>query len=270
MDPCPSRKKYPSILPLVIGIGAIILIVIPLGKTVLNIKKELQNLYYDIGGLKQHVNYIGPKLNKNARLPPESDSAVKNIIREQLNVYDSDKTGKTDFALESAGGRIVKIKDTENYVPAITFLGITLSDSKNGPCTMIQSSSDLGECWAFKGNKGTAIIKLLGRVRINAVSIEHISPKISPTGDIVTAPKEFSVYGLPYVDCPDQEKILLGKFEYLDNGSTIQMFEIIDCNACGTCIPSFDLIELQIHSNHGSSQFTCVYRFRVHGELDQF
>lgn len=38
------------------------------------------------------------------------------------------------------------------------------------------------------------MIKLLGKVRINAVSLEHISSKISPTGKLDSAPKDFAVY----------------------------------------------------------------------------
>ena len=30
---------------------------------------------------------------------------------------------------------------------------------------------------------------------------------------------------------------------------------------------SFSYVELRIHSNHGNPEYTCLYRFRVHGNL---
>ena len=30
---------------------------------------------------------------------------------------------------------------------------------------------------------------------------------------------------------------------------------------------TFDLVELKIQSNYGNPIYTCIYRFRVHGEL---
>lgn len=50
-----------------------------------------------------------------------------------------------------------------------------------------------GHCWAFKGSHGGAVIKLLGKVQVNAVSLEHISENVSPTGEVSSAPKEFIV-----------------------------------------------------------------------------
>lgn len=50
-----------------------------------------------------------------------------------------------------------------------------------------------GECWAFKGSTGYLVIQLSGRVRITAVSLEHIPKSISPSGNIDSAPKEFTV-----------------------------------------------------------------------------
>ena len=44
-----------------------------------------------------------------------SKDDVVNIVHEALTVYDADKTGLFDFALESAGGTIASIRCTETY-----------------------------------------------------------------------------------------------------------------------------------------------------------
>ena len=44
---------------------------------------------------------------------PKDD--VVNIVHEALTVYDADRTGLFDFALESAGGTIASTRCTETY-----------------------------------------------------------------------------------------------------------------------------------------------------------
>lgn len=51
-----------------------------------------------------------------------------------------------------------------------------------------------GECWAFKGSTGTAVIKLINKIYVTGFSLEHIPSNISPTGDVSTAPKEFALF----------------------------------------------------------------------------
>lgn len=51
-----------------------------------------------------------------------------------------------------------------------------------------------GECWAIKGTTGAVVIRLLGKVLVTGVSLEHIPKTLSPTGEISSAPKEFSVW----------------------------------------------------------------------------
>lgn len=73
-----------------------------------------------------------------AQLPREYSSAIKGLVKEELENYGSDKTGKTDYALETAGGRIVKVIDTENYGSTVGLFGLTLCEGTNGPRAMIQ------------------------------------------------------------------------------------------------------------------------------------
>ncbi|EPY85513.1 checkpoint protein HUS1 [Camelus ferus] len=44
------------------------------------------------------------------------------------------------------------------------------------------------------GSQGHALIKLAQKITPTAVTMEHISEKVSPSGNISSAPKEFSVY----------------------------------------------------------------------------
>lgn len=51
-----------------------------------------------------------------------------------------------------------------------------------------------GKCWAFPGSQGHALIKLARKIIPMAVTVEHISERVSPSGNITSAPQEFSVY----------------------------------------------------------------------------
>ncbi|XP_031348875.1 SUN domain-containing protein 1-like [Photinus pyralis] len=186
-------------------------------------------------------------------------------IQQALLQYDADKTTKPDFALESAGGRIISVGDTEQHESSsrsCTLFGIPICQSSNGPRQILQPGVLPGECWAFKGSTGYALIKLLGPVFIDSVSIEHISKAISPTGKIDTAPKEFAVIGLDSEEDDGDGANLLGEFVYDIEGLPLQTFETYSIDR------SFEYIEFRVFSNHGNPIFTCVYRLRVHGTLE--
>jgi len=90
-------------------------------------------------------------------------------------------------------------------------------------------------------------------------SLEHIPRSMSPTGKIDSAPKEFEVYGHRHSE-NDPETKFLGNFVYDHHGDSLQYFTMEK--------PSdeiFFFIELRILSNNGNPNYTCLYRFRVHG-----
>ena len=58
---------------------------------------------------------------------------------------------------------------------------------------------------------------------------------------------------------------LAGEYFYAaENGTSpaVQYFPVQN-----NLIAFFSMVELKITSNHGNQRYTCVYRFRVHGNL---
>lgn len=51
-----------------------------------------------------------------------------------------------------------------------------------------------GNCWAFKGSTGYLVIRLCVKIIPTAFSLEHIPKALSPTGNISSAPRNFTVY----------------------------------------------------------------------------
>lgn len=194
-----------------------------------------------------------------------SNDDVVSIVHEALTVYDADKTGLFDFALESAGGTIASIRCTETYdvtQAVYHIMGVPIWWEKQNPRTILQPGSSPGQCWAFKGAQGSAVIKLSNPVMVNQVTLEHIPKTLSPDGSVASAPRNFEVLGL--VDVDDPNPVLLGNFTYDTEKvkNPVQTFQV------NKSVQAFSLVELKILSNYGHPQYTCLYRFRVHGSLE--
>ncbi|NXA08975.1 SUN1 protein, partial [Sapayoa aenigma] len=115
-----------------------------------------------------------------------------------------------------------------------------------------------GNCWAFKGSQGYLVVRLSMKIYPTAFTVEHIPKTLSPTGNITSAPRNFSVYGLD--DEYQEEGKLLGEYVYDQEGEPLQMFPVMEENE-----DAFQIVELRIFSNWGHAEYTCLYRFRVHG-----
>ncbi|XP_048089745.1 SUN domain-containing protein 1-like [Alosa alosa] len=128
------------------------------------------------------------------------------------------------------------------------------------PRTVIQPEMHPGKCWAFKGSEGFLTITLSLPVHITHVTLEHIPKSLSPTGHIDSAPREFAVYGLSGFDEQEEGKFL-GRFTYDSDGEPIQTFELLD-----SVKDVYGAAQLRVLSNWGNPEYSCVYRFRVHGQ----
>ncbi|XP_056629645.1 klaroid protein-like [Diorhabda sublineata] len=190
-----------------------------------------------------------------------TDERIKQIVRSVLAIYDADKTGLVDYAMESMGAQILSTRCTENYhygKAVVSVLGIPLWYPVNSPRTLITPGISPGQCWAFQNFPGFVMIRLSKRIQIEAFSIEHINRLLVPNGEIDAAPKHFEVYGL--TDENDKEPVLLGEYLYDYDGEPLQFFNVQKENQV------FEIVELRIISNHGNPNYTCLYRFRVHGK----
>ncbi|XP_049297692.1 klaroid protein isoform X1 [Anopheles funestus] len=194
-----------------------------------------------------------------------TEDDVKRIVRDALIVYDADKTGMVDYALESAGGQVLSTRCTESYQASSAefriFGIIPIWYPSNTPRTVISPTMEPGQCWAFQGFPGYLVIQLNTEIFVTGFTLEHISKLLVSNGSISSAPKHFTVWGL--VALNDPEPVLLGSYEYLDKmGSSVQYFPVQNKD----WKQPFQIVELRIESNHGNIHYTCLYRFRVHGD----
>ncbi|XP_044063264.1 SUN domain-containing protein 1-like isoform X2 [Siniperca chuatsi] len=169
-----------------------------------------------------------------------------------------------NFALESLGASVLFQLSSKTYTTqeaGLTFFGIRIWRPPVTPRIVIQGHSPLvpGCCWAFAGGRGHLVIALSYPVTISHVTLGHISKNLSPTGSISSAPKEFSVYGMETLN---DEGSHLGTFLYDQDGDSVQTFKLPD-HKKGV----FNYVKLQVESNWGHPDYSCLYSFRVHGKL---
>ncbi|XP_049926082.1 SUN domain-containing protein 1 isoform X4 [Epinephelus moara] len=191
-----------------------------------------------------------------------TEEQVKVIVQNALRLYSQDRTGLVDYALESGGGSILSTRCSETYetkTALMSLFGLPLWYFSQSPRVVIQPDVYPGNCWAFKGSQGYLVIRLSLRILPISFCVEHIPKALSPTGNITSAPRNFTVFGLD--DEYQEEGKLLGHYIYEEDGESLQTFPVREQND-----RAFQIIEVRVLSNWGHPEYTCMYRFRVHGE----
>lgn len=150
------------------------------------------------------------------------DERIQKVVAERLKLYDADKTGKVDYALEPAGnlikkkpfyiyrdkidkfyyifkgGQVISTRCTQLYnirTRAFKIMGITLFYESNNPRSVIQGHVvQPGICWAFQGFPGYLLIKLRTPIQVTGFTLEH-APKVNlPNEDMKSALRKFEVW----------------------------------------------------------------------------
>ncbi|KAM6963504.1 uncharacterized protein LKV04_019575 [Tautogolabrus adspersus] len=183
------------------------------------------------------------------------------MVTNALRLFSQDRTGLADYALESGGGSILSTRCSETYetkAALLSLFGVPLWYFSQSPRVVIQPDVHPGNCWAFRGSTGFLVIRLSMGIVPTTFSLEHIPKALAPSGTLRSAPRDFSVYGL---DDEGQERgKLLGTYTYDEDGESLQSYPVSEENE-----QAFQIIEVQVLSNWGHEEYTCLYRFRVHG-----
>ncbi|NWZ85383.1 SPAG4 protein, partial [Poecile atricapillus] len=126
-----------------------------------------------------------------------------------------------------------------------------------------------GNCWAFKGHQGQVVIRLPARVYLTAITVQHITKDASPSGTIISAPRDIAVFvsllGASGGDLAlgGEEETLLGMFTYNVEKDPMQTFPLQNM-----LLPrAFSHVKLLVKSNWGNPWYTCIYRVKVHGKM---
>lgn len=215
------------------------------------------------------------KEDDSSSLPSAVEEPIRELIQQQLETFAADKTGLPDWAIKYAGGRVMghsKIYKSANppfwdwaywgchFWPGchavVPFAAEALLTPAVAP----------GQCLPLDGTTGYVDIRLHHPVHLTGFSLEHIPAAIAY--NVSSAPNKVSLQAL---SPPQTHKVKGGLFTPVrthgpyrydvEANSAVQTFSIF------SDMPEpVSFVRLQVHSNHGHSQFTCLYRIRVHGE----
>ncbi|KAJ2716402.1 hypothetical protein H4S00_004551 [Coemansia sp. D1744] len=134
-------------------------------------------------------------------LTSDGDAAYSNVARmieDALNRYANDRLGKTDFALFSAGSRIIPDLTSPTFEPPARGLAQKLwrrmgMISSHPPATLLDPDTHVGECWPMRGSTGQVAIHLAQPVDASDFALEHIARSIAI--DWRSAPRSVEVWG---------------------------------------------------------------------------
>lgn len=193
----------------------------------------------------------------------EMSQSETKMFEKLLDLWAKDWVGSADWALHSAGAEVDRSRTSATFRPPKSWGAAALDLFSRrrvvaSPLAALQPNADPGHCWSFGGSQGVLTVRLAHTIRPSNFSLQHISPDIAY--NIESAPKGFQVVGLP----ESGPEIVYGEFEYKLGGRVIQTFPELPHEPLDPT--PVDFISLRVLSNHGHPDFTCIYRFRVHGE----
>mmetsp|Transcript_23095 Transcript_23095/g.55552 ORF Transcript_23095/g.55552 Transcript_23095/m.55552 type:complete len:611 (+) Transcript_23095:46-1878(+) len=225
---------------------------------------------------------IGFDLGSNGGI----EGAVKTVLR---RLHD-ERVGSVDWTLAMNNAQIVAHSPTFDNCkgqssvlgsvcsvqrwlqPAIQLTPLTVLKAEGIARSTLEDSgaSYLGHCWAMSGDKGYITVKLDRPVNPSTLVIEHAPARISPEAGS-SAPRQFRLMGWhgPADDkhgkgsVAGEEELVSGSYGIDDSKSDsitphIHRFPIASARP-------IDHVRLEIESNHGNTQYTCLYHFRLHG-----
>jgi len=257
----------------------------------------IMNFENDFIGMRDHTRgaVIVHELTSDTYVaPPQSEELMGNVWWRKYIPVDWERALPSGWeswsvALPSEIQQVIGIQGSSTLPPEAIFDPSTIP----------------GSCWPMRGSSGHVTMRLPYPVKVSAVTVDHASPLLlNNTLDVSSAPRKIRLIGYP--PCSDDcrglgfdlsKGTVLATINYDRDGRHIQTFDLSgssdapesDCAESkvvqGSCSapPDFDLqativpesarevsgIRLEVLSNWGVDEYTCLYRFRVHGQASQ-
>lgn len=206
-----------------------------------------------------------------------------NALEARVFLLARDNTGRQDFALRYAGGRINHALTTQTQPPPSM-----KGDGLNPAIQAIDDDLRPGRCWLLDGHTGQIGIEFPQAIVITHVTIDHAAKELVSASSLENAPRTIRVWGFTSIGLPNENIntivdsqaginsttrpaiiqhnlsfSFLGSIEYdIRKDDNIQTFPI--SQAAMAMKLQFQGIVVEILDNWGRDS-TCLYRVRVHG-----
>ncbi|KAJ3084985.1 hypothetical protein HK102_000424 [Quaeritorhiza haematococci] len=141
---------------------------------------------------------------------PEVDlDKINNIVESTVyKYYSADVLAKPDYALESAGARVLPAFTSPTYAAPSQgnsvvlsmrkIFGLSLGNRVKPPQTVLRPNMHTGECWAMEGASGHLGIRLATSIIPTAFTIEHIPQEVALDVDhgLPSAPRDIEIWAI--------------------------------------------------------------------------
>lgn len=218
-------------------------------------------------------NQGGAKAEGAAAATPPSASTqevLTDMVERTVRLYEADAVGMIDYAASATGGTVVDKLSSPTYSqPGQLFSTDWFHwwgyKTEIGPrqLAITPGHKKPGDCWPLQGTGGHLSVKLAEAIVPTSVTIDHIPREISKMPS--TAPQHFRVMGRATQD-PDEEPLQLHSEDFFtyDIGALrpVQTFALDGGEGKGM---EMAVVTLEVLNNWGNLEYTCLYRFRVHG-----
>ncbi|XP_060518572.1 SUN domain-containing protein 1-like [Cylas formicarius] len=229
----------------------------------------LDNLKSDVNLLREQIDSIDMWRIKFEKLMDSKNTGEINVeamIEHALTIFSSDEIGLPDHAAYYAGGSIAQISKNTHPYPThkpLSLFNLVQLDVLSSPEEILRPCTLPGSCFAFRGSTGSIRVRLAAEIEVWGVTVGHASRILVGSDGMASAPKDFEVYG--FRDDFDAHGTFMGSFTYDYTSKQHQTFPMVKNH---TRDKLFGLVELRVMSNYGNEEFTCIYRFRVHGRRE--
>ena len=115
-------------------------------------------------------------------------------VQEMHRLIYEDSLAKPDFALAAVGAKVIDYTGKwglGNVLDKFLPFGET---NTHPPSVVLQGFSEVGDCWAFYGEKAFLSIRLSTTILPESISLDHISASIAHVPNLTSAPREFRVF----------------------------------------------------------------------------
>ena len=203
----------------------------------------------------------------------DKDSPSNLQIRENLSHsaiarFANDRLGRTDYALYSAGAKIIPtmtsrtfdVKPRKPLGRLLSSIGLLGSYAKP-PSTILNPDTHLGQCWPMAGSEGQVAVRLPKAIKVSEFGLEHVAKSIAI--DKRSAPKDVEVLGYLIPDNGEDPSmnnlVTLARHTYEpSDDNPMQTFTLLPDAEKLLQTASVRSIVLRIHSNWGHPDHTCI------------
>ncbi|KAH9265297.1 hypothetical protein BASA83_011199 [Batrachochytrium salamandrivorans] len=226
----------------------------------------------DVGSTPSHSHSDGPTLSQDA-----IEVLIHRVVASALEDYRADVLAIPDYALRSAGARVV------SDLTSSTFSESFKPEFLNRLAKVVDET-----CWAMAGSSGTLGIYLAESIIPTDITIEHSPIQTSIGNRHKSAPRHFELWAVFDVKAfasldlssdvvrrrvlpmrPDTLSnkrpappagVLLGDFEFDPVKNSMRVYplhRVLDIRVA--------TVVVRFKSNWGHPNWTCIYRVRIHG-----